>query len=77
MSKRYRAEAPEVTEEVTPVPAEEETPQVEVTVPGPVKAGKGYDRDAFIERRLKVINEWPDGAKKRAAVDRLLRRKEV
>ena len=38
---------------------------------------KGVDVDAFIERKLKVINEWPDGAKKRAAVERLFRNKEA
>jgi len=41
----------------------------------PVK--KGVSVDAFIERKLKVINEWPDGAKKRAAVERLFRNKEA
>ena len=41
----------------------------------PVK--KGVNVDAFIERKLKVINEWPDGAKKRAAVERLFRNKEA
>lgn len=38
---------------------------------------KSVDVDAFIERKLKVINEWPDGAKKRSAAERLLKNKEV
>lgn len=48
------------------------TPVEEEKAP-PVK----NDVDAFIERKLKVINEWPDGAKKRAAVERLFRNKEA
>ena len=41
----------------------------------PVK--KSVDVDAFSARKLKVINEWPDGAKKRNAAERLFKIKEV
>lgn len=43
----------------------------------PVETPKKVNVDKFIERKLKVINEWPDGAKKRAAVERLFRNKEA
>lgn len=38
---------------------------------------KKVDIDKFIARKLKVINEWPDGSKKQRAVERLFRNKEV
>lgn len=77
MSKRYRADEPE-DGIVTVSEAREETPQVEVPVPGSMKVKPVVDdREAYIKRKLMVINEWPDGAKKRAAVERLLKRKEV
>lgn len=38
---------------------------------------KSVDVEAFIARKLKVINERPDGAKKRNAAERILRNKEV
>lgn len=38
---------------------------------------KSVDRDAWIARKLKVINELPDGAKKRNAAERVLKNKEV
>lgn len=60
-------------EKNTPVVEEKKTALVE-----PKKAAeKKTDADAFIARKLKVINEWPDGAKKRAAIDRLFRNKEA
>lgn len=46
-----------------------------VDTPAVVK--KSVDVDAFIARKLKVINEWTDGAKKRNAIERLLKNKEV
>lgn len=56
-----------------------ETPEViEEPVETPVftaKTKKPVDVDAFIARMLKVINEWPDGARKRAAADRILKNK--
>lgn len=55
--------------EKTDEPFEENT-----TVESPKKT---VDVEKFIARRLKVINEWPDGAKKRAAVERLFRNKEA
>ena len=61
----------DVTENSVFTPIEEE----KVSTP-PVKK-KEVDVDAFIERKLKVINEWPDGTKKRAAVERLFRNKEA
>lgn len=60
----------DVTENSVFAPIEEEkvfTPRVK----------KSVDVDAFIKRKLKVINEWPDGTKKRAAVERLFRNKEA
>lgn len=55
----------------------EETPEVfEEPVETPVfTAKKKVDVDAFIARKLKVVNEWPDGARKRAAADRILKNK--
>lgn len=47
----------------------------EVKKPAVVK--KSVSVEDFIARKLKVINEWPDGAKKRNAAERLLRNKEV
>ena len=38
---------------------------------------KSVDVDAWIARKLKVINEWPDGAKKKNAAERVLKNKEV
>lgn len=38
---------------------------------------QSVDVDAFIARKLRVINEWPDGAKKRSAAERVLKNKEV
>ena len=35
------------------------------------------DVDRFIARKLRVINEWPDGAKKRSALERLFKNKEA
>lgn len=43
----------------------------------PVAVKTSVNVDDFIARRLKVINEWPDGAKKRAAAERLLKNKEA
>ena len=43
----------------------------------PVYRKKSVDVDSYIARKLKVINEWPDGAKKRNAADRILKNKEV
>ena len=42
-----------------------------------VETKKKVDVDAFIARKLKVINTWPDGVKKQRAAERLLRNKEV
>ncbi len=36
------------------------------------KEPKKAKKLSFRERRLKVINEWPDGAKKKRAIERLL-----
>lgn len=41
----------------------------------PVK--KGVDVDAFINRKLQVINAMPDGVKKQRAAQRVLRNKEA
>lgn len=62
------------TETVAPVVEEVEQPK---TVEAPAVVKKSVDVDAFIARKLKVINEWPDGAKKRSAAERLLKNKEV
>ena len=42
-----------------------------------VPAKKSVNVDKFIARKLKVINEWPDGVKKREAIERLFRNKEA
>lgn len=57
-------------EKITPV-EEKKLPEMKRPVEKKVSA------DAFIARKLKVINEWPDGAKKRAAIERLFRNKEA
>lgn len=62
------------TEMVAPVVEEVEQPK---TVEAPAVVKKSVDVDAFIARKLRVINEWPDGAKKRRAAERLLKNKEV
>lgn len=41
------------------------------------KAKKADGVDAFIERKLKVINKMPDGKKKTRAAERILRNKEA
>ena len=61
-------------EEMNGVVEEVEQPK---TVEAPAVVKKSVDVDAFIARKLKVINEWPDGAKKRRAAERLLKNKEV
>lgn len=43
----------------------------------PIVSKRPADVDKFIERKLRVINGWPDGAKKRAAAERLFRNKEA
>lgn len=60
-----------IEEKNTPVAEEKKAAPVEPKKP--VKA----DVEAFIARKLKVINEWPDGVKKRAAIERLFRNKEA
>ena len=59
------------------IPAEEivEAPEAEATAE-PAK-DKGVDVDAFIERKLKVINMMPNKVKAQSAVKRLMRHKEV
>lgn len=64
----------EDTEVVEPIVEEVEQPK-KVEAPAVVK--KSVDVDAFIARKLKVINEMPDGAKKRNAAERVLKNKEV
>lgn len=61
-------------EMMEPVMDEVEKPK-KVEAPAVVK--KSVDVDAFIARKLKVINELPDGAKKRNAAERVLKNKEV
>lgn len=39
----------------------------------PKKTKKVDKTEAFIERKLKILNALPDGAKKQRAVERLLR----
>lgn len=41
----------------------------------PIK--KGVNVEAFISRKLQVINAMPDGAKKRRRAERVLRNKEA
>lgn len=72
---RFMDEEPVEVLEEEPVPAAAEPAPV-AAKPVP-EAPKAVDVDAFITRKLKVINEWPDGAKKRAAAERVLRFKEV
>lgn len=36
------------------------------------KEPKKAKKLSFRERRLKVVNEWPDGAKKKKAIERIL-----
>ena len=60
---------------VSEAPAEEIKEIKKVEKPAVVK--KSVDVDAFIVRKLKVINELPDGAKKRNAAERVLKNKEV
>lgn len=38
---------------------------------------KGVDVQAFIKRKLQVINAMPDGAKKRKRAERVLKNKEA
>lgn len=64
----------EETEVVEPIVEEVEQPK-KVEAPAVVK--KSVDVDAFIARKLRVINEMPDGAKKRNAAERVLKNKEV
>lgn len=59
-------------EMMEPVMEEVEQPKM-VEAPAVVK--KSVDVDAFIARKLKVINELPDGAKKRNAAERVLKNK--
>lgn len=64
MIKDKRAPEVENTEE----PVEEKKP---------VYTKKPVNVDDFIARKLKVINEWPDGAKKKNAAERLFKNKEA
>lgn len=73
--KKRMGEPIENVDDVIEEPVREDREVKKVEKPAVVK--KPVDVDAFIARKLKVINEWPDGAKKRNAVERLLRNKEV
>ena len=71
---RKRADEPIADQDMTPVETPAEEPK-KFEKPAVVK--KSVDRDAWIARKLKVINEYPDGAKKRNAAERVLKNKEV
>lgn len=79
MAKKKQDVAPIVNEEVieeTPIEEIPEEIHEEIVEEEEQPQEKGVDIDAFIERKLKVINELPNKAQAKSLAERVLRHKE-